>query len=1264
MKTSVLFSGFLLFAFSTFGQWTPQASNTSQDLNSIHFLNDSVGFVVGDNGVFLKTNDRGLTWELSVLNATDDLNAVCAINEEIIFAGGDNLYKSIDGGQNWNIILNQFNGYELKFFTPSVGFLKNKWLEECGVHGQGQNKMKYFQTADGGNTWQLCPELPIYYRYDSEEIDIISADTAFLFGNVDYFEAAECAVFSNSPIYKTTDGGLNWNALYDGTPDGTFINASFVNSSEGYVVKYIEAENTRSLYKVNGGGSEFVYVTNLTGFPIRCLVFATLSEGYYNIGGKIMRTSSGGIFWVQDYDGSLNISEMVITENYEGYAVGKTGLILHKKINPSNEPIKYLNCSETSVIFPKININEEGIQSFTLTSSGNADVTADIIAPSNFLIKPENAENFVSQISGLIIPAQHDTTINVAFSPQVPQFYSDTISIASNASNNPLINLSVKGKGIYILPEIISSDTSYCADSVWLRDNLTIDQGSSLTICPGTTVIVPFTLTNDPDIVISGSLYAIGTLQDSIRFVVDRKDLTWDGINIIGDDQSDSVFIHYCLIEDTHKDNNGGAIAVYGNQPVSILHSTLQDCRSNNYGGGIYCSGPTCRIEDCLIQRCVGGDGGGIYIEGSPDYAITNCIITQCNAWYGGIGGGILYQNGDGLIVQNCDISSCFAEKGGGLFLSGNNYQVRSTPVIDCGAYYGGGLYLSGTGPSVLDSCVIQNCSADYDAGGVFISGAANLNIRNSSILNCQAPKSGAGIFILSSPDNCIENCDISSNTTYGDGGGIYLKSTSPVIKNCTISYNRAFTSGSGAGIRGFESSPEIFNNFIFKNEADSVGGGIFLEEMEMDKTTRIIQNFISFNWSRLKEGGGIFLSGQKADLFLNTIDGNGSSWTEAGGIFCSQPDSSRIFGNISFHNKIVPIGTNDASKLNVSFCDIEGGWNGNGIGNTSDDPLLYEIHSYPWYYLGNDYFVRPGSTCIDAGIIDTTGLRIPVLDLAGNPRISGGRLDIGASENHFLFQTIDTGFCIGQEFRLEVVPDHEGEFTASWMFNGEFISGADSNVLIISDPVPENEGFYNCILYFNDFTLHSRRIYLYNQGYAPQVDVQPQGAVLNIGDDYSLEFYVEYIDHNIFYQWYKNDSAIVGANHWWFDIESFSIEDQGTYKCWTENSCGGVFSNEAVLTFSHSGIDEPGLGGLVVYPNPAGGQLTVSSQQSAVSGQRSAVGIEILDLFGRSLMQFKNIASFPYLIDISSLPDGMYILKMTTKDGYSSSKKFLKVSE
>jgi len=90
-------------------------------------------------------------------------------------------------------------------------------------------------------------------------------------------------------------------------------------------------------------------------------------------------------------------------------------------------------------------------------------------------------------------------------------------------------------------------------------------------------------------------------------------------------------------------------------------------------------------------------------------------------------------------------------------------------------------------------------------------------------------------------------------------------------------------------------------------------------------------------------------------------------------------------------------------STLNLQYNDIKNGengvWNQNNAnfvnwldGNINADPQFTGTGDFP-------YALSDTSPCIDAGTPDTTGLHLPWLDVAGNPRVYGGRIDMGALE-------------------------------------------------------------------------------------------------------------------------------------------------------------------------------------------------------------------------------------------------------------------------
>jgi photosystem II stability/assembly factor-like uncharacterized protein len=71
--------------------WVAALDNgTTADLNDIHFVNYTTGYVVGDGGIILKTNNGGVTWELLDNNLDEDILNITFLNNYNAFLGGTN----------------------------------------------------------------------------------------------------------------------------------------------------------------------------------------------------------------------------------------------------------------------------------------------------------------------------------------------------------------------------------------------------------------------------------------------------------------------------------------------------------------------------------------------------------------------------------------------------------------------------------------------------------------------------------------------------------------------------------------------------------------------------------------------------------------------------------------------------------------------------------------------------------------------------------------------------------------------------------------------------------------------------------------------------------------------------------------------------------------------------------------------------------------------------------------------------------------------
>jgi parallel beta-helix repeat protein len=326
----------------------------------------------------------------------------------------------------------------------------------------------------------------------------------------------------------------------------------------------------------------------------------------------------------------------------------------------------------------------------------------------------------------------------------------------------------------------------------------------------------------------------------------------------------------------------------------------------------------------------------------------------------------------------------------------------------------GGAFYVLGFSKVIISNCRISNCKTDAYPGGGGIHCAGSSPVITNNTISHNITSFGGGGICCENSSPVITNNLISNNAAYNGGGGIecfgIYNASNAVISNNIISNN---TASYGGGISSTNNSPIITNNLISNNTASN-GGGI---SCGSDGTPNISSNTISNN-TAAESGGGIYCDYTYASpTFTNNTLVNNSA-AKGGALSCFLYSSVNLYNTILWGNTASESGPqvyldDENSDPVFHYCDVQGGPDAFGLNSGIFYTGIYQnnLDTIPMFVSPSagsgagfdgvtaDWSLQEASPCINAGTPDTTGLGLPALDLAGNPRIKGDRIDIGAYE-------------------------------------------------------------------------------------------------------------------------------------------------------------------------------------------------------------------------------------------------------------------------
>jgi photosystem II stability/assembly factor-like uncharacterized protein len=278
---------------------TTQTSGTTQLLIAVSPVDENVVWAAGTGGTYVVTTNGGKTWRSGVVPGADALEFrdVQGVSDKIAYlmsignnTGDFKIYKTIDGGKNWNI---QFTNATVNAFYDCFAF----WDAERGVaHSDSVNGVfPDLRTFNGGRNWN----------------SIASRMPAALPGEASFSSSGTCAATEGlfnawlvtgaqataARVLATRDGGQTWKAYntpLETSASGGATTVSFRDGRHGIVAGGDLNDNTQADAATSDDGGQTWTLTNKPPISGAIFCLSYVRGRHFDDQG---RYSSFGGFW-------------------------------------------------------------------------------------------------------------------------------------------------------------------------------------------------------------------------------------------------------------------------------------------------------------------------------------------------------------------------------------------------------------------------------------------------------------------------------------------------------------------------------------------------------------------------------------------------------------------------------------------------------------------------------------------------------------------------------------------------------------------------------------------------------------------------------------------------------------------------------------------------------------------------------------------------------------------------------------------------------
>lgn len=312
--------------------WSEFDVGTEENLNKVYFINDTSGFIIGSNGLVIKTFDAGDTWEPITTDAQHDLQTISFANEEVGYING---LKTIDGGTTWT------SQPTSEIYGFMYAYDENRIMAGHGSMFDGT----IYESNDGGLSWLPHWGHPGLTMFN--DCDFVNQDEGYL------------SSWYAGHLFKTIDAGANWSEIVIDEVDGNGWVSDDYRSVAFPSQNLVLVTHEDGLLKTLDGGSTWSEIIpdsiSQNNFYAESVIalstqhYLLLSRGVSTLGASptIYETSDGGVSWT-GYANTVEYLRDVACNTSYCWAVGSNGIV-YRRDNLINSVLE--NVKKIDVVF-------------------------------------------------------------------------------------------------------------------------------------------------------------------------------------------------------------------------------------------------------------------------------------------------------------------------------------------------------------------------------------------------------------------------------------------------------------------------------------------------------------------------------------------------------------------------------------------------------------------------------------------------------------------------------------------------------------------------------------------------------------------------------------------------------------------------------------------------------------------------------------------------------------------------------------------------